>query len=70
MLWGVKTEVLVREAGAQSVSTCVPHPTWRAQSRRLAIGCKPTISWRLPVRQSTGQSAFQRPQAARALHAG
>jgi|GEM_PF-6743294 len=45
MLWGVKTEVLVREIGAQSVSACVPYPTWRAQSRRLAIGCKPTISW-------------------------
>jgi hypothetical protein len=42
---GVKTEVLVRETGARSVPTCVPHPTSRAQSRRLAIGCEPTISW-------------------------
>jgi hypothetical protein len=49
MLWGVKTEVLVREIGAQSVSACVPHPTWRAPSRRLAI----TAS-----QQSAGDSAF------------
>jgi hypothetical protein len=41
---GVKTDVLVREIGAQSVSACVPHPIWRAPSRRLAIGCKPTVS--------------------------
>ena len=44
MLWGVKTEVQVREIGAQSFLLASRIQIWRAPSRRLAIGSKPTVS--------------------------